>query len=321
MSMSDLDTAASTTADSPEEEEDTYGDPGAETAAAGTSLVPALAKILTYLSSSSREGRPQRLTRFHAVRAPALSILEYLTRLSTYFQCSNECFVLSLVYIDRIVKKHPEFSISPLNIHRLVVTSVMMAAKFFDDVYYANSYYARVGGVKTSELNTLEETFLRLIEWRLHVLPEEYENYRRHVLAASRDPAAAGRLQVPGTGQVVTPVPLAAGLGVAGYSAVVAPVTYAGVLPGSNGGVSYPGAPYTGTGSLVVSNGHTEPSKVVPGAPYIANTYPGADGLVVSNGHSEASKAFVVPSLMDQKGSAGGPCKVTATAACEVAAS
>lgn len=159
--------------------------------AADATFVPALASVLTHLASLAAP-RPQRVTRFHAVRDPQLSVHEYLMRIQTYFQCSHECFVLGLVYIDRIVKLHPEFTICKLNIHRLLVTSVMLAAKFFDDVYYSNAYYAKVGGVKTAELNALEALFLKLIEWRLHVLPQEYEQYRNHVLTAVRGLPAPG---------------------------------------------------------------------------------------------------------------------------------
>lgn len=173
-----------------EPEEVAYGDPGQEVGVAGSGFVAALANVLTHLASLA--GRPQRVTRFHAIRAPQLSIHDYLLRIGTYFQCSNECFVLSLVYIDRIVKLHPEFTICNLNIHRLLVTSVMLAAKFFDDVYYSNAYYAKVGGVRTQELNALEALFLRLIVWKLHVYPQEYEQYRNHVLMAVQGGQSVG---------------------------------------------------------------------------------------------------------------------------------
>lgn len=179
--------------------EDSYSDPGqeADVRIAGPDFVAALASVLTHLASFS--GRPHRVTRFHAVRAPQLSILDYLVRIATYFHCSNECFVLGLVYIDRIVKRHPEFTVSNCNVHRLLVTSVMLAAKFFDDVYYSNDYYARVGGIKVQEMNALEVLFLKLIDYRLYVKPQEYEQYRNHVLTAVRgssssSPSAQSRL-------------------------------------------------------------------------------------------------------------------------------
>eukprot|EP00929_Paragymnodinium_shiwhaense_P093157 TRINITY_DN53270_c0_g1_i1.p1 TRINITY_DN53270_c0_g1~~TRINITY_DN53270_c0_g1_i1.p1 ORF type:complete len:206 (+),score=24.01 TRINITY_DN53270_c0_g1_i1:296-913(+) len=164
-------------------EEDAYGDPGAEVEQAGPDFAKGLASVLEHLA---RVGvRPQqRMTTFHSVRPPPLTIHEYLNRIAKYFQCSNECYVLCLVYIDRVVKLHPEFSICDLNIHRLLMTAAMLAVKFFDDIYYSNAYYARVGGVRTREVNALEAQFLRLIDWRLHVTPQEYMQYRGHVYMA-----------------------------------------------------------------------------------------------------------------------------------------
>lgn len=164
-----------------QEDEPAYEDPGQQVANAGQSFVLALADVLTHLSSLRPPATGQRVTKFHSIRPPQLPIRDYLFRIARYFQCSRECFVLCLVYIDRIVKLHPDFTICSLNIHRLLVTSVMLAVKFFDDVYYSNAYYAKVGGVRTREVNALESHFLQLIEWKLHVTPEEFDQYRSHV--------------------------------------------------------------------------------------------------------------------------------------------
>jgi hypothetical protein len=82
------------------------------------------------------------------------------------------------------MKKQPDFTVRKLNIHRLIVTSMMLAVKFFDDVYYSNAYYAKVGGVKGNEMNVLEVHFLRLIDWQLFVSPEEFDLYKTNVLVA-----------------------------------------------------------------------------------------------------------------------------------------
>ncbi|CAE8610248.1 unnamed protein product, partial [Polarella glacialis] len=50
------------------------------------------------------------------------------------------------------------------------------------------------GPVKTSELNALEALFMKLIEWRVHVSPQEYLQYRNHVLTAVRGDQTAGSL-------------------------------------------------------------------------------------------------------------------------------
>ncbi|PHJ15757.1 cyclin2 related protein [Cystoisospora suis] len=156
---------------------------GAEAGTTDDSFVPSLATVLHHLVSISPPDLGE-VTSFHAIKEPQISIHDYLERIAKYFGCSNECFVLSLVYIDRILKLHRDFNVSILNIHRLLITSVMLAAKFFDDVYYSNKHYARVGGVRTREINLLETQFLTLINYHLFVSPQEYDQYRRNVLAA-----------------------------------------------------------------------------------------------------------------------------------------
>jgi len=54
----------------------------------------------------------------------------------------------------------------------------MLASKFFDDVYYNNAYYARVGGISNVEVNSLEMEMLRMISFSLFVQTDQYERYR-----------------------------------------------------------------------------------------------------------------------------------------------
>jgi hypothetical protein len=85
--------------------------------------------------------------------------------------------VLALVYIDRIIQGNPTFVVNSLNIHRILITSIMLAAKFFDDVYYNTPYYAKVGGVSPQELNVLEVDFLFMANFSLYVDTESYSKY------------------------------------------------------------------------------------------------------------------------------------------------
>jgi hypothetical protein len=117
------------------------------------------------------------LSKFHALRPPAISIKDYLQRVAKYAACSGECFVLALVYIDRIIQSNPTFVVNSLNIHRLLITSIMLAAKFFDDQYFNNAYYAKVGGVPCNEINSLEVEFLFMCNFTLFVTTDTYSQY------------------------------------------------------------------------------------------------------------------------------------------------
>lgn len=83
-------------------------------------------------SVSARFGKT--LNGFHGVRAPSISIAKYLERIYKFTNCSPSCFVVGFVYIDRVVHRHPESLVVSLNVHRLLLTSVMVASKMLDDV-------------------------------------------------------------------------------------------------------------------------------------------------------------------------------------------
>jgi len=160
------------------------GDPGVEILSAGREVTSALSCFLSRMSSAAKEEQPGMATKFDAGHTPNVCIRDYLLRLRQYFFCSDECYVVGLVYIDRIVNLHPEFSVAAFNIHKLLLTSVLLATKFFEDRFYSNLYYSKVGGVSLKDLNSWEEEFLRLMHFQLCVLPEEYNHKRAHVLAA-----------------------------------------------------------------------------------------------------------------------------------------
>jgi hypothetical protein len=151
-----------------------------------------LGLVLDHLCQQCVAGKP--VHRFDAVQAPPIKIQDYLVRLKTYFACSNEALVLSLIYLDRVVKLHPDFAISKRSIHRLALTTLLVAVKFFDDLWYSNAHYARAGGVTLRELNQLETELLRLLRWNLHVSPVEYQEYLDSVLRATAE--AVGELEL-----------------------------------------------------------------------------------------------------------------------------
>ncbi|GFP82002.1 cyclin-p3-1 [Phtheirospermum japonicum] len=116
------------------------------------------------------------VTIFHGLRAPSLSIQQYIDRIFKYSCCSPSCFIIAHIYLDRFIQRS-NFCLTNLNIHRLLITSVMVAAKFMDDKFFNNAYYARVGGVTTAELNKLEMKFLLGVDFRLHVSVQTFKKY------------------------------------------------------------------------------------------------------------------------------------------------
>lgn len=72
------------------------------------------------------------ITMFHGLRAPTLSIRQYIDRIFKYSGCSPSCFIVAHIYIDRFIQRM-NVPLTSLNVHRLLITSVVIAAKFIDD--------------------------------------------------------------------------------------------------------------------------------------------------------------------------------------------
>jgi len=155
--------------------------------AEGIALIRVLSAVLERLVCANAPlalADPGQVTKFHALKAPGIGIHQYLERIHKYASCSNECFILALIYIDRLIQRN-NFLLTELNVHRVVITAILLGAKFFDDAYYNNAYYAKVGGVLVSEMNGLEVDFLFRINFSLHVTPELFQKYREELLSHS----------------------------------------------------------------------------------------------------------------------------------------
>lgn len=130
---------------------------------------------------------------FTSAEVPPIPLEDYLIRLQDLTECSDACFLLALVYLDRMSKITDRLTINPtsLNVHRLMLTAVLLAAKYADDVLpkSANKAFSLAGGIDLSELNELEAEFLFIICFNLHVTEREVLSYSRAILRFAQGPA------------------------------------------------------------------------------------------------------------------------------------
>ena len=185
------------------------GGNGSSSKASGGAEEQPLTCLLT--ASSVALSSPSATLCFHARNVPAISIEAYLLRILKYCPTTNEVFLSLLVYFDRMARVGLEaqrlglvqaaprgraetsggaltdsaaapggsrlFAIDSFNIHRLIIAGVTVASKFFSDVFYTNSRYAKVGGLPLNELNQLELQFLLLNDFRLKIPVDELQRY------------------------------------------------------------------------------------------------------------------------------------------------
>jgi len=146
-------------------------------------MLDGLSKLCkTIVAIETERPPPEAATKFHSKTVPTICVDAYLRRLHSYLQCSDACFVMGLVYVERLAKLR-SVSVCRFSVHRLLATSVVVAAKFHDDVYYSNAFYAKVSGISLTQMNALEVAFLKCIEWKLNVSPQQYREAHNKLLA------------------------------------------------------------------------------------------------------------------------------------------
>ena len=175
---------------------------------------PPLTSLLT--ASSLALSSPSATLCFHARNIPAISIEAYLLRILKYCPTTNEVFLSLLVYFDRMARVGLEaqrvglvgggsgiggtvkegdatarlFAIDSFNVHRLVIAGVTVASKFFSDVFYTNSRYAKVG--RRPSLNHFSKlTESIYLGWRIAV--ERTESTRATIPPPQRLPSRHSR--------------------------------------------------------------------------------------------------------------------------------
>jgi hypothetical protein len=81
-------------------------------------LIAVISNVLIDIIKETDNIPDQFVSSFHAKSVPAISINDYLLRISRCSKCSQECLIMALIYIDRLTERTKNFLIKSLNIHR-----------------------------------------------------------------------------------------------------------------------------------------------------------------------------------------------------------
>ncbi|XP_020572612.1 cyclin-U2-2-like [Phalaenopsis equestris] len=153
----------------------------------------AVAKTHRIAACEASAKQDLRIRAFESRRVLEMSIQSFLDRIFRYARVSPPVFVVAYVYFDRLCELNPSFFVSDRNVHRLLITAVLVASKFIEDMNYRNSYFAKIGGISTQEMNRLELNLLFLMGFKLQVSVSVFESYCRHL---EREVSFGGGFQI-----------------------------------------------------------------------------------------------------------------------------
>ena len=117
---------------------------------------------------------------FYSREIPSISIKDYLYRIHLYTEAEFNTLILALIYIDKICEK-ASIILSEFNIHQILFTSIIIAIKYNEDLYYDNKYYAKIAGVTPKELQKMESDFLRMIKFELYINKKIFDKYKNYI--------------------------------------------------------------------------------------------------------------------------------------------
>jgi hypothetical protein len=127
-----------------------------------------------------------RLEKYFLSINPSISVKDYLERLYKYTKINSSTIVMILIYIDRLCNIN-KLKLTYSIIHKLILSSMVVAIKYNEDKYYPMKFYAKLGGISLLELNFLELYFISLINFNLFIKKELFDKYNDYIYSAGNE--------------------------------------------------------------------------------------------------------------------------------------
>lgn len=121
--------------------------------------------------SSAKTPDKQATCFFYSVSEPNITVQAYFQRVARYSKLSPEACVIAMVYLARIKETVP---VDKRTMHRLLLTALVLASKFWDDGRIRNRDWAEIGGLRSEELLSLEGQFLKQLKFDLFVSTSDF---------------------------------------------------------------------------------------------------------------------------------------------------
>eukprot|EP01059_Diplonema_ambulator_P005238 TRINITY_DN14998_c0_g1_i1.p2 TRINITY_DN14998_c0_g1~~TRINITY_DN14998_c0_g1_i1.p2 ORF type:complete len:166 (+),score=65.20 TRINITY_DN14998_c0_g1_i1:51-548(+) len=135
-----------------------------------------MADMLVRLAESndaSEAVKGQEPSYYDAAEVPNFPVVDLVRRWAKFSKAPGEVLVMSLILIDRAVGRG--LIVTSYSVHRVLISSLVVATKMHCDQVYSNSHYAKVSGISRQELNRLEVAFLNDIDFETHISEDAFE--------------------------------------------------------------------------------------------------------------------------------------------------
>lgn len=95
----------------------------------------------------------------------------FVSQILSSTRLPDATILLGLEYLTRRIQKNGGTPPKAMTIHKLLTISLVLASKFLDDNTFQNKSWAEVTGIHVTDINKLEQDWLREMEWNLNIDP------------------------------------------------------------------------------------------------------------------------------------------------------
>ena len=145
-------------------------------------ITPAIADALLAVVNQHTTLRAQiRPDPYYAIydthSSPAIELEAYIHRVAEYTYISPAIMLGAMVFLDRLLRRHPKLFLTLRNAYKLFFVAARVASKVVDLRSLNNKCFASVGGITNKHLNDLEARFLVDLHFDLFLSPGEFQQY------------------------------------------------------------------------------------------------------------------------------------------------
>ena len=115
---------------------------------------------------------------FYSRRIAKISLEDYIKRIVNYSNIEIPTLISSVMYIDKLCENN-SYILCNNNIHRIVLSAIVVSTKMNEDKHCNNGHFAKIGGVSVEDMNNLEYTLCSYLDYNLYILPDNYDKYEK----------------------------------------------------------------------------------------------------------------------------------------------
>ena len=140
-----------------------------------TQILRLLPKIVLNLSFQE-EREASDLSLLFDLKKPSISFTDYIKRIVLEGEIESSTIIYALILMDKVLSSH-QITLRGNNIYKIFFISILLSVKYLEDVIYDDLFYSMLAGITLKEMVILENEFLIMIDYRLHVEINLFNRY------------------------------------------------------------------------------------------------------------------------------------------------